>query len=604
MQAVPSPQPLLGAQALLGAFDADVLVIEETGDAREKLAGCPFAIVAYQGAPQRWDWPALKGRRVDIFPSATQQAWQAALTIKGYLVSLECDVWVIDTRHEPNTWDIADFIAEGGNPAKLSAYLERHRLAEDKPQRTIEELQAEGRELLANYPDWKVRPAAAREAPERIVLPEVEPAAPPAEDAPQPIATVADEFPDFRYRKHREVWDYFDLEMGPGGRPWANTDTAERILAEYPPTRTALWFDEFRNRTMLGDRDFDGKADAASFALMMQRDIHVQKMTSSTVAEACETYARKNGRHPIKEWLASLTPWDGVKRLETLLPLAFGTPADDYTAAVGRCFLIGMVARVMRPGCQLDTMPVLEGAQNLGKTSALRDLGGEWYSSNNAGMQEKDFLQGLQGYWLIEIEELESINRASLERTKAILSRVRDDFRWSHGKNVRSYPRQCVFAGTTNSDTWNADSTGARRFWPVACTVIDREWLKAQRPALFAEALARFEAGEDWYKVPVERAREEQEGRRVEDPWQPILERNMTGRTEYSVEDGMMALELKPSERDRRAAMRISDILKSIGWRVKIVKKDGKSTRIYLPIRQLVEMSKPVGDDFGDDIPF
>src|ERR1700689_195823 len=154
---------------------------------------------------------------------------------------------------------------------------------------------------------------------------------------------------------------------------------------------------------MLADRDFDEKWDAAELCLVMQRDIHIQKMSTATVAEACGTYAKRNGRHPVREWLASLPPWDGARRLEQLLPLGFGTIADDYTAAVGRCFLIGMVARVMQPGCQLDTMPVFEGGQGIGKTSALRILGGEWYSSNNASMQEKDFLQGLQGYWLIEI---------------------------------------------------------------------------------------------------------------------------------------------------------------------------------------------------------
>lgn len=557
---VASAQTLIGADELETHPGARVLVIEDS-DARPQLAGNGTLIVAYSGAPQRWGWPALKGRAIDILPAATAQAWQQALTIKGYLVSLDCQVSLIDTRTEPESWDLQDFIAEGGTSASLATYVESHRESSASATSPV--------------------PASSHAVTEAL-----------------------EQLPDFRYRKHREAWEHFDLEMGPGGRPWANSDTATTIISQHPETRTALWFDEFRNRTMLGERDFDEKWDAAELCLVMQRDIHIQKMSTATVSEACVTYAKRNGRHPVREWLSSLPPWDGCKRLERLINLAFGATEDDYTASIGRCFMIGMVARVMNPGCQLDTMPVFEGGQGIGKTSALRILGGEWYSSNNASMQEKDFLQGLQGYWLIEIEELESVNRSSLERTKAILSRTRDDFRWSHGKNVRSYPRQCVFAGSTNSDSWNADSSGARRFWPVACSSIDLPWLRAHRAALYAEAMVRYLAGEDWYKVPSERAREEQELRRLEDSWTGDIERNIAGRTEYTIEDGMRALELKPIERNRGAAMRIADILKTLGWRVKIVKKGTKSSRIYRPISQLVEKSAAERDEFGDDVPY
>ena len=59
------------------------------------------------------------------------------------------------------------------------------------------------------------------------------------------------------------------------------------------------------------------------------------------------------------------------------------------------------------------------------------------------------------------------------------MSRRIDHYRPSYGTRSQDFPRQCIFIGSTNSDSYLADETGGRRFWPVKIRAIDIAKLKA-----------------------------------------------------------------------------------------------------------------------------
>ena len=87
--------------------------------------------------------------------------------------------------------------------------------------------------------------------------------------------------------------------------------------------------------------------------------------------------------------------------------------------------------------------------------------------------------------WGIEIAELASMSRAEIERVKAFITRKVDRFRPSYGRRVIEVPRQSIFIGSTNADTYLKDETGGRRFWPIRCGNNRPEGDRARpRPAL------------------------------------------------------------------------------------------------------------------------
>ncbi len=210
--------------------------------------------------------------------------------------------------------------------------------------------------------------------------------------------------------------------------------------------------------------------DADDAQLENYLDINYTEFSKNRILSAVTKVADDRSYHPVREYLAALPKWDGVKRVDTLLIDYLGADDNDYVRSVTRKTLCAAIDRITELGCKFDTMLVLCGPQGIGKSTLIHKLGGDWFtdSLSLSDMKDKTAAEKIQGFWLVEVGELAGMRKMDVETVKAFLSRQSDDYRASYGHRVTKHPRQCVVIGTTNAeDGFLRDTTGGRRFWPV-----------------------------------------------------------------------------------------------------------------------------------------
>ena len=110
--------------------------------------------------------------------------------------------------------------------------------------------------------------------------------------------------------------------------------------------------------------------DVLRAQVWLQAEGGLTRIPKQTVADAIDRVARQRSFHPVRDWLQSLSLGKKLV-LSTWLHHTVGAPDDEYHRAIGRMFIISLVARVFIPGCKADYMLVLEDTQGLLKVHAV-----------------------------------------------------------------------------------------------------------------------------------------------------------------------------------------------------------------------------------------
>jgi predicted P-loop ATPase len=412
----------------------------------------------------------------------------------------------------------------------------------------------------------------------------------------------AEEEPKAKVKPKIEI-DISEIKMErPGAPPNLSEVKFAKTIQYLEKLNLEFSYDLFRKRYRVGNEEFEEKVGDAienkilvlRSAIMYQFGFDPNQHTKPAVFRLC----LKHAFNPVLDYLDSLK-WDRKPRLDKWLITYLGAADSLLNRAFGRKVLIAAVRRARKPGTKFDPMLVLEGPQDIGKSSAVRILAGDYFRDEEIISKTNKEAQELTcGVWLYEMSELVGLTKRDVEHVKNFLSRTHDSARGAYGLLLSDQPRTCVFIGTCNRNDYLTDDTGNRRFWPVSVSIIDLDALERDRDQLWAEANEAEATGEA-LTLSKELRREAAilaDSRLADDPWdQKLAEVEKTavciyGRfnrefgetrasSDYLLRD---VLDLNPNNVSGAASKRLGACMRRLGWTgPKTMKINGQDVKGY-----------------------
>lgn len=253
--------------------------------------------------------------------------------------------------------------------------------------------------------------------------------------------------------------------------------------------------------------------------------------SKENITDAVVTEAHRKTVNPVKARIETVE-WDGQPRAERYFIDYLGAEDNHYTRTITKKWLTGLVARAYEPGVKFEIVPILEGSQGIGKSTAGKALYPDKFNDTLAGMgKQKDDYQQLQGSWIVEVAELSAMKKTDIEGIKNFISAQSDTYRNSYGRYALPHLRKCVFIGTTNQTDYLKDATGERRFYPIKCGVnkaAKNVWEPDEQDILqiLAEAKTWYDNGEPLYldRETMAEAKKHQEEAKTVDPMKEAIE--------------------------------------------------------------------------------
>ena len=238
--------------------------------------------------------------------------------------------------------------------------------------------------------------------------------------------------------------------------------------------------------------------------------------------------------------------------------------------------MIGAVARAYDPGCSMSWIPILVGAQGVGKSMFSRnlvpnDLFAEVTTPLEILMKEQ---YRLHTAWLLELPEIDNyFSIKNIENFKNLITTRTDETRKPYAMLPEKLRRRFIMIGTTNRNQFLVDSTGNRRFIPLEIPsgfLIPFNRLAEERDQLWASAIQAYRTHIDYefHSHEINQINDYIQEFGDPDPWLEIIAKHVSDKEEIKSVDVLSgALNLDPTKQDRRASRRVADVLTTMRWR-------------------------------------
>jgi hypothetical protein len=202
--------------------------------------------------------------------------------------------------------------------------------------------------------------------------------------------------------------------------------------------------------------------------------------------------------NPFNEYFNSLPPWDGCTDYISQLAGTITTTQQDLWLTHFKKWLVALVATAIDPKVINHTVIVLTGGQGIGKTTwSLKLVPSKlinYVYSGSINPNNKDTLIHLTECILINLDELENLNRTEIGSLKEMITKSHIRMRRAYGHNNESLVRRASFIGSVNTSQFLNDSTGSRRFLCFEVKSIQYEF-EIDLDLVYAQALQLYRDG-------------------------------------------------------------------------------------------------------------
>lgn len=179
-------------------------------------------------------------------------------------------------------------------------------------------------------------------------------------------------------------------------------------------------------------------------------------------SDFCEMY------DPFKDYFENLPEYNDSRDYIEELALTITTTKPELWKTCFKKWFVAMVACVVNEKQINQTVIVFSGKQGLGKTTWIEKLMPkelkQYIFSGTINPNNKDTLIHLAECMLINLDELENLNRTEIGSLKELITKTHIRMRKAYGHNNENMPRRASFAGSVNTAQFLNDTTGSRRF--------------------------------------------------------------------------------------------------------------------------------------------